>query len=163
MQSGVQSAKNGEVYTVEEAWEAILKKGRDNARTPMQWNDSANAGFSDVQPWLMINENYKQINVADAEKDVNSILHFYQELIRFKSSDKTAIYGKFEELHEDDEQLYMYKRFLDESAFLVICNFSDNDKMFDMTEYQGLEILFHNCVNESNEILLSYEVRVIRL
>lgn len=147
----------------EEAWEAILKKGRDNARTPMQWNDSANAGFSDVQPWLMINENYKQINVAAAEKDVNSILHFYQELIRFKSFDKTAIYGKFEELHEDDEQLYMYKRFLDESAFLVICNFSDNDKMFDMTEYQGLEILFHNCVNESNEILLPYEVRVVRL
>lgn len=147
----------------EEAWNAILKKGRDNARTPMQWNDSDYAGFSTAVPWLMVNENYKKINVAEAEKDKNSILHFYRKLIQFKASDEVAIYGKFEELFEEDEQLYVYKRSLKDNSFLVICNFSEEEKTFDMNEYQGLELLFHNCENTSNQKLLSYETRVIKL
>lgn len=151
------------VGKAEEAWDAILKKGRDNARTPMQWNDSDYAGFSTVEPWLMVNENYREINVVEAEKDENSILHFYRKLIQFKSSDEVAIYGKFEELFEKDEQLYVYKRFLKDKSFLVICNFSEEEKKFDMNEYQGLELLFHNCENTSNQKLLPYEARVIKL
>lgn len=151
------------VERAEEAWNAILKKGRDNARTPMQWNDSEYAGFSTAEPWLMVNENYKSINVAAAEEDENSILHFYQKLIRFKATDEVAVYGYFEELLEDDEQLYIYKRILGEKAFLVICNFSDYEKAFDMNDYQGLEVLFHNCDNESDVNLFPYEARVIKL
>lgn len=151
------------VGKTEEAWNAILKKGRDNARTPMQWNDTKYAGFSTTEPWLMVNENYKKINVAAAEEDENSILHFYQKLIRFKASDEVAVYGDFEELQEDNEQLYIYKRTLGEKAFVVICNFSDCEKSFDMSNYQGLEVLFHNCDNESDINLLPYEARVIKL
>ena len=153
----------GKVGKVEEAWDAILKKGRDNARTPMQWSGADYAGFSTVEPWLMVNENYKKINVAAAEEDENSILRFYQKLIRFKSSDEVAVYGNFEELLEEDEQLYVYKRTLEDKAFLVICNFSDKDKAFDMIEYQDKEMLFHNCENDSNTYLIPYEARVIKL
>ena len=151
------------VGKAEEAWDAILKKGRDNARTPMQWNDTDYAGFSVTEPWLMVNENYKKINVAAAEEDENSILHFYQKLIRFKASDEVAVYGDFEELYEEDEQLYVYKRTLEDKAFLVICNFSDKDKSFDMKEYQDKEMLFHNCENGANTYLVPYEARVIKL
>lgn len=153
----------GKVGKAGEAWDAILKKGRDNARTPMQWSDTDYAGFSVTEPWLMVNENYKKINVALAEEDENSILHFYQKLIRFKASDEVAVYGDFEELYEEDEQLYVYKRTLDDKTFVVICNFSDMDKAFDMKEYQDKEVLFHNCENESDMNLLPYEARVIKL
>ena len=98
-----------------------------------------------------------------AEEDENSILHFYQKLIRFKASDEVAVYGDFEELYEDDEQLYVYKRTLDDKAFVVICNFSDMDKTFDMKEYRDREVLFRNCENESDMNLLPYEARVIKL
>lgn len=146
-----------------EAWNSILKKGRDNARTPMQWNDSLYAGFSTAEPWLMVNENYKTINVAKAEKEEDSILHFYQKLIRFKSSNEVAIYGEYEELLKEDEQLYVYKRSWKGNAFLVICNFSEKEKEFDMSEYQNKELLFHNCENGSMKKLLPYEARVVKL
>lgn len=148
---------------VAEAWDAIRKKGRDNARTPMQWNDSVYAGFSSREPWLMVNENYKKINVEAAEKEKDSILHFYKKLIRFKSSDETAIYGKFEELSKENEQIYVYKRSLDNRSFCVICNFTGEEVAYDMTIYQGHELLFHNCQNEKDDVLLPYEARVIKI
>ena len=129
----------------------------------MQWSDTDYAGFSTTEPWLMVNENYKKINVAAAEEDENSILHFYQKLIRFKATDVVAVYGDFEEMYEEDEQLYVYKRTLVDKAFLVICNFSDGEKFFDMEEYRDKEVLFHNCENESDTNLLPYEARVIKL
>lgn len=146
-----------------EAWEAILKKGRDNARTPMQWNDSLNAGFSDHEPWLMVNENYRDINVARAMEDKNSIWYYYQKLIRFKSTNQTAIYGTFEELYPEHPKIFSYRRVLEEDAYAVICNFSECNELFDMNEYREKELLFHNCENESFDELLGYEARVIKL
>ncbi|MCI5873663.1 MAG: alpha-glucosidase [Clostridiales bacterium] len=147
----------------DEAWAAILRKGRDNARTPMQWDDSVHAGFSDHEPWLMVNENYRNINVAKAREDKESIWYYYQKLIRFKSSDETAIYGAFEELCPEHPEVFSYRRSLEENAYVVICNFSADKVSFDMSGYKKKELLFHNCENESEDVLLGYEARVIKI
>lgn len=145
------------------AWKAILKKGRDNARTPMQWENTLFGGFSDHTPWLMINENYKTINVASAWRDDNSILHFYQKLIQFKSTDDTAIYGRFEEAFAENEDVFAYRRVFQDSAFLVICNFRNEKVALDMKKYQDDTLIFHNCQNKRNDMLLEYETRVIKM
>lgn len=146
-----------------EAWEAILKKGRDNARTPMQWDDSAYAGFTDSEPWLMVNENYRNINVAKAMEEKDSIWYYYQKLIHFKSSNETAIYGEFEELYPEHPEIFSYRRTFERDAYVVICNFSSEEIAFDMSAYANKELLFHNCDNKSAETLMGYEARVIKM
>ena len=148
---------------VDEAWDAILRKGRDNARTPMQWDDSIYAGFSDCEPWLMVNENYRNINVAKAMEDKDSIWYYYQKLIHFKSSNETAIYGDFEELYTEHPAVLSYRRSFEKDVYVVICNFSSEKVTFDMSQYKNQELLFHNCGNKSSEILLGYEARVIKI
>lgn len=147
----------------EKAWDAILKKGRDNARTPMQWEDSVNAGFSDATPWLAVNENYHKINVEKALADTDSIWYFYQKLIAFKSGNDTAIYGDYKELYSEMEAVFAYRRELAEEAFDVICNFTKKEIAFDWKQYSGKEIYFHNYDNRSESVLRPYEVRVIRI
>lgn len=146
----------------EQAWEAILKKGRDNARTPMQWADTKYAGFSDCAPWLAVNDNYRNINVAAQMEDEESILHFYRRLISFKSTEDIAIYGTYEEMYAEEKDVFAYKRTLGRDCFFVICNFCDREVRLDMAEYGEAELLFHNCDNRSAEVLLGYEVRVVR-
>lgn len=100
---------------------------RDNSRTPMQWNDRENAGFTSGTPWIRVNPNYKEIN---AERDLSrpdSVYRYYQKLIRLRKSHDVMIYGRFEELPEwkDDERLYVYARILDDTRWLILLNHSD--------------------------------------
>ena len=107
------------------AWNGILRKGRDNARTPMQWDATENAGFTDGAPWIGVNPNYPAVNVERAMADENSILHFYRRLIALRAGSETLKYGDFHMLLPDDPHVFAYERSLRGESVIVCCNFSD--------------------------------------
>ena len=106
----------------EEIYESLRRKSRDNSRTPMQWDDSENAGFSDVQPWISVIPNYKEINTLDRESD-NSIFNYYRKLIRLRKAVPVIAGGIFEALLEDDDQILAYKRTDSTQELYVFCNY----------------------------------------
>ena len=81
-----------------------MLRSRDNARTPMQWDTSAGAGFTTGEPWIKVNPNYQQINAADQLKDPDSVFHYYQKLIRLRKEMDIIVYGEFEALYRDHDQ-----------------------------------------------------------
>ena len=105
-------------------------KSRDNARTPMQWDDTENAGFTKGIPWIMVNPNYREINAADQMARPDSVFHFYQKLIRLRKEHEIVVYGHYELLMPDDPELYVYTREWNGEMLLVVCNFSDNERRF---------------------------------
>lgn len=107
------------------AWSGILHKGRDNARTPMQWDSTVNGGFSTGKPWIEVNPNYDSINVKKALEDGNSILHFYRKLIALRGSCDALKYGSVRMLLPDDPELFAYERIYQGERVIVCCNFSD--------------------------------------
>lgn len=107
------------------AWNGILRKGRDNARTPMQWDATENAGFTDGAPWIGVSPNYPAVNVERAMADENSILHFYRRLIALRAGSETLKYGDFHMLLPDDPHVFAYERSLRGERVIVCCNFSD--------------------------------------
>lgn len=109
--------------TKQEVWNAILRKGRDNARTPMQWNGSDNAGFTTGKPWLKVNPNYKSINVTASIKDEDSIFHFYKRLIKMRKDNPIMVYGSYTSLMEEDKNVIAYLRQYDDVKWLIIANF----------------------------------------
>jgi oligo-1,6-glucosidase len=111
--------------TQEELMARIHKRSRDNARTPMQWNADKNAGFSASEPWINVNPNYKKINVEASVADSDSILHYYQNLIALRKNNPVLIYGNFEMLDAENEQIFAYSRTLENQKVLVLLNFSD--------------------------------------
>ena len=106
----------------EEIYESLRRKSRDNSRTPMQWDDSENAGFSDVKPWISVIPNYKEINTLDRESD-NSIFNYYRKLIRLRKTVPVIADGIFEALLEDDDQILAYKRTDSTQELYVFCNY----------------------------------------
>lgn len=110
-------------YSVEEIMESIYAKGRDNARTPMQWDAGENAGFTDGCPWIRVNDNYKEINAADALARQDSVFHYYRRLIELRKEYDIFAEGKFELLLEQDEDIFAYAREDGEGVLLVVCNF----------------------------------------
>ncbi|MCD7819737.1 MAG: alpha-glucosidase C-terminal domain-containing protein, partial [Lachnospiraceae bacterium] len=114
--------------TKEEVMEIISRKGRDTARTPMQWDDSANAGFSTGRPWMMVNPNYTRINAASQISDPESVYQYYRKLIALRKENDIIVYGSYELLAPEDENLYIYTRTLGEKKLLVICNFSGQEQ-----------------------------------
>ena len=104
---------------------------RENSRTPVQWDDSDYAGFSTVEPWFNLNENYKEINVAAAEADENSILNYYRKLLKFRKEHEVAIYGDYKEHYKNSDKLYVYERNLDGEKILVVCSFSEKSVNFE--------------------------------
>ena len=107
----------------------IYAKGRDNARTPMQWDESPNAGFSTGHPWLQVNPNYDTINAKQALADPNSIFYYYQQLIRLRKSMPIIVHGSYD-LLPDDSDIYAYTRILGDEKLLVILNFGKGTPTF---------------------------------
>ncbi|NWO12735.1 alpha-glucosidase [Virgibacillus sp.] len=130
----------------EDLMQAIYAIGRDNARTPMQWNDKPHAGFTTGQPWLNVNPNYTTINTEAALADPNSIFYYYQQLIALRKQEPTIIYGKFDLLLEDNEEIFAYTRTHQEDTLLVVCNFTDQQQTCELSN-----------VPESKEILITNE------
>lgn len=111
---------------------SLRAKARDNARTPMQWNDEANAGFTKAKPWYRVNPNYTQINVKQALADKNSIFYCYQKLIQMRKENPIMVYGDYELLLPEDKNIYAYKRTYQDKTWLIICNFYEHNVEFSL-------------------------------
>ena len=122
--------------TEEEMMAAIGYKGRDNARTPMQWDDSANAGFSDADatPWIMVNPNYTKINAKDQVSREDSVFKYYQKLIKLRHESDLIVYGTYDLILDDDKDIYAYIRTLGDEKLIVYCNFSENTREVELPE-----------------------------
>jgi oligo-1,6-glucosidase len=120
--------------THEKAMRAIYAKGRDNARTPMQWNQQKHAGFTEGHPWIGINPNYKEINVLNEETDENSVLNYYKKIIKLRKKYLVLVYGDYIPYLSEDEQIYCYIRRLENERILVFLNFYENEILFRLPE-----------------------------
>lgn len=115
-------------FTEEETMYAIRAKARDNARTPMQWNAEKNAGFTEGIPWYRVNPNYKEINVEQALADPESVFYHYQKLIQLRKEHEVMVYGTYQLLFPEDEDLYIYTRTLEEEKWLIVCSFHEKTR-----------------------------------
>lgn len=148
--------------------ERMKGSSRDNARTPMQWSDEINAGFSKTTPWLKVNPNYSRINAQESIKDTNSVYSFYKKLIQMKKSYDVLLDGKYEDLLPNDSAIFAFTRQNDSEKMTVICNFTEND--IDCQQYQfnfsGSEIILCNYTDTKGSIsglssLRPYEAMII--
>ncbi len=151
-------------YTEAEVYNSLEVKSRDNARTPMQWDDSKNAGFTTGTPWIDVTDNYKEVNVASELKDPNSIFNHYKKLIQLRKDNDVFLNGYYELLLADDEEVFAYKRSTDEQELLVICNFYGNTIERELEDLKGdSELVLANYDIEDINTLKPYEARMYLL
>lgn len=152
--------------TKEDMMRYINLRGRDTARTPMQWDDSNNAGFTSGTPWIKVNPNYREINAAKEMADPDSVFHYYKKLISLRKQEKIMVYGAYQLLDAENEKLYVYSRTLEEEKLLVICNFTEEELDFEIPEeFSEGKILIGNGKREAVEekmCLAAYEALVIK-
>ena len=144
----------------------LCYKSRDNARTPMQWNNQENAGFTTGTPWIKVNPNYVEINAEEEVKRADSVFSYYKKLIALRHQEEVIVYGHYELLLPESEELYVYTRELNEEKLLVICNFTDKEVSYAVPdEFVEKEILISNYEEQEMKQELSlkpYEAIVIR-
>ena len=146
---------------------SIRNGSRDNARTPMQWDNTTNAGFSSSTPWLMVNNNYKSINVEKSIKDDNSILNYYKKLIKiYKKYSLLVREGEYKDLYPNSSKLFAYERRKDNELLLVVSNFSNKPKKIRLLKkYKGYrpELLLNNYKHLDEKELKPYQSILIHL
>ena len=120
-------------------FELAVKSTRDNARTPVQWDDSENAGFSTGKPWFPVNQNYHEINAQKEAENPDSILNHYKKLIQFKKENEVAIYGDYKEHYKNSSKLYVYERNYRGKRLLVINSFTEDNVAFEAPKGFDLE------------------------
>ena len=131
--------------TEEDMMAAIGYKGRDNARTPMQWDDSAYAGFSTATPWIMVNPNYTKINAKDQINREDSVFKYYQKPIKLRHESELIVYGTYDLILDDDKDIYAYIRTLGDEKLIVYCNFSENTREVELPEeFVNKKVLISN-------------------
>ncbi|MGE8204642.1 glycoside hydrolase family 13 protein [Heyndrickxia sp. NPDC080065] len=152
----------------QEILEIIWKNGRDNSRTPMQWDASKNGGFSKSDStWFGVNPNYETINVKSQLEDPSSIYHFYKSLIELRKRFKTLVYGKYDLQDKDHEQVYAYTRTLGDEVFLVLANLTSEQALIEMPstligkKYE-LKLGNYESKEEWSNHLKPYEARIYR-
>lgn len=152
--------------TEEDMMAAIGYKGRDNARTPMQWDDSAYAGFSTATPWIMVNPNYTKINAKDQINREDSVFKYYQKLIKLRHESELIVYGTYDLILDDDKDIYAYIRTLGDKKLIVYCNFSENTREVELPEeFTNGKVLISNYIDAkvNHKITLRpYEAIVIQ-
>jgi len=150
-------------YTKEQIIESINAKGRDNARTPMQWDSSINAGFTSGSPWLHINPNYVEINVEQSMKDEQSIFNTYRKLIRLRKDNEIVVWGEYILLENTAPEVFAYYRIYKDQKWLVVCNLSNQENEFEI-EDNVQEILISNynttAISLDSYVLKPYEAFV---
>lgn len=151
------------VISAEELFPKICHKSRDNARTPMQWDDRKNAGFTTGTPWIDVNPNYTKINAKEQVARENSVFNYYKKLIALRKEYEIIVYGDYNLLLPEDEDLFVYERSLDGKKLLVACNFSENEREFDFDIVKNGKILTNNYeeFNLINKKLRPFEAVVI--
>lgn len=149
-------------YPESEIMDSIYAKGRDNARTPMQWDDSVNAGFTSGMPWIRVNPNYTEINAEDERRDPDSVFACYKTLIRLRKEYPVFVDGHFELLVPEDEDFFAYTRENDDEKLCVICNFHGKKVKFKADgERKGMELLYGNYKTDGeNDLYQPYEARI---
>ena len=152
--------------TEEDMMAAISYKGRDIARTPMQWDNSAYAGFSTAKPWIMVNPNYTKINARDQVNREDSVFKYYQKLIKLRHESELIVYGTYDLILDDDKDIYAYIRTLGDEKLIVYCNFSENTREVELPEeFTNGKVLIsnYNDVKVNPKITLRpYEAIVIQ-
>lgn len=152
--------------TEEDMMAAIGYKGRDNARTPMQWDDSAYAGFSTATPWIMVNPNYTKINAKDQVNREDSVFKYYQKLIKLRHESELIVYGTYDLILDDDKDIYAYIRTLGDEKLIVYCNFSENTREVELPEeFTNGKVLISNYIDakvNQKITLRPYEAIVIQ-
>ena len=137
-------------YSHDEIMASIYAKGRDNARTPMQWDSTENAGFTTGKPWLKVNKNYKFINAEDCLQDKDSIFYHYKKLIDIRKHNDTIIYGDYKLLLPEDKNVFAYSRELNGNKIVVVCNFYNKEVNLNFNEdFNNVEILLSNYKDSS--------------
>ncbi|WKV09592.1 alpha-glucosidase [Thermoanaerobacterium sp. CMT5567-10] len=146
----------------EQYMQYIYDFSRDNARTPMQWDDSDNGGFTTGKPWIKVNPNYTKINVAKQIGDKDSILNYYRRLIKLRKENEIIIYGDFELILPDDKNIFSYTRKLNDEMLLVICNFTSNNAEFSLPDninYVNKNLLISNYDVANDDNIENFELR----
>ena len=154
-------------YSEEEAIEILMQKSRDNSRTPVQWNDSENAGFTTGTPWIGVPENYKKINAEAALKDKNSVFYHYKKLIDLRRNEELMITGRYEDIDLENKSVYAYKRVGENAELVVISNFYEPEVEFELegngvTGLENAQVLLSNYeaepeIKDGKIILKPYE------
>lgn len=149
-------------YPESEIMASIYAKGRDNARTPMQWDASANAGFTSGTPWIKVNPNYTEINAEEERRDPDSVFTCYKTLVRLRKEYPVFVDGHFELLAPEDEDFFAYTRENDNEKLCVICNFYGEKAKFKADgERKGMELLYGNYKTDGeNDLYQPYEARI---
>ena len=148
-------------YAHEDVMNSIWSRGRDNARTPMQWTAGENAGFTTGTPWLPVNPNHGEINAEAALADPNSVFHYYRKLISLRKTYDVFRDGSFTLLCPEDERVFAYTRDTEHGHLLVVCNFSGEEADFHTPEaYRGREVLITN-YDDATPVLRPYEAAMV--
>ena len=142
---------------------------RDNGRTPFQWDDKKHGGFTDGQPWIKVNSNFKSINVAAQEKDKNSILNYFRKMVALRKQQPVLVYGKYELLDEANKNVYAYTRVLNKDKVLVLLNFSKEKTKFNVPVAAGKmgKVMINNLsgisLSGNNITLEPYQALIVKL
>ena len=140
---------------------------RDSSRTPVQWDNSKNAGFSEAKPWFYVNPNYKKVNAAAEEEDPNSILNFYRKCLALRKSTDTLIYGTYKEYYHLSSKIFEYERSLDGDRYLIVCSYSKQHTGLRMPKFwrkAEKELVLCNYKKNGPELSLRpYETRVYHM
>lgn len=163
---GMYKERRAQGYTHEELMESIYAKTRDNARTPMQWDTTEQAGFTTGKPWMKVNPNYTEINAAEQVDCEDSIFNYYRKLIQLRKELPVLTDGKFTMLDMDHDQIFAYLRDNGEDKLLVVCNFYGNTVDYAVSEKaEDLELLIGNYTEENmqTDVLRPYEARIYRI
>lgn len=155
----------------EEVMKGIRRTGRDNSRTPMQWNTEKNAGFTEGTPWMKINSNYADINVEESIGNPESVYHYYKKLIQLRKAEDTLIYGSYDLILDTHDRIYAYTRTLNEEVFIVITNMFAEETEFRLPAYfrnKPMELCLSNYTVDADENFKAvtykpFEARVYKL
>ncbi|MTM30348.1 glucohydrolase, partial [Turicibacter sanguinis] len=154
----------------EDIMEIIWATARGNSRTPMQWDETVNGGFSSGTPWLAVNPNYKEINVAQQLADEESILNFYKKMIQLKKSHDVFTYGEYDLTLDNHPAIYAYTRTLDHEQVLILSNLTDQEVAFELEKMNLVfdQLMLSNYKVEEHEPMMKgtlkpYEARVYRI
>lgn len=154
-------------YESKDILKSINRKGRDNARRPMQWDNSLNGGFTKGKPWLSLNESYTELNVEKALADPNSIFYYYQQLITLRKENPLVVWGDYKELLPDDPHLFVYERSLANEKWLVMANFYNKPASYHGEIQEIDKVVLSNYPNPQQNLvgltLKPYEVIVFKL
>ncbi|MGG3562180.1 alpha-glucosidase [Neobacillus rhizosphaerae] len=152
-------------YTHEEIMTSIYAKGRDNARTPVQWDETEHGGFTTGTPWIKVNPRYKEVNVKSTLEDPQSVFYFYQKLISLRKEMDIIVEGDFQLLLKDHPSIFAYERNWKEERLLVLCNFSGEEVEINeeklVNSITNSQMLLSNYEAGKSSTLRPYEVRVL--